>query len=80
MGEYYTDEEIDSILNRYAKIEEQVVNLLGYANSIEKKLELSSQVNSELLEMAKEMYWSLYHEAGTTKIGEEFRKKYMEDK
>lgn len=87
MGEYYTDEEIDSILNRYAKIEEQVVNLLGYAKSIEQQLEASrsktenlSAKYADLLDVAKELYFSLYHEVGTTRLGEKFRIKYMENK
>lgn len=87
MGEYYTDLEIDSILNRYAKIEEQIANLLGYANSLERLLaESQSEIsvlkkrNQDLLEVAKDLYHSLNHEVGETAVGEQFKIRYMEEK
>lgn len=86
MGEYYSDEEIDAILNNHALIRENINEAIRYAKSVEKELAALRHENDNLNQKyeslyfyAKEMYTVLVNEIGQTRMSEEFKNIFIND-
>lgn len=87
MGEYYSDIEIDAILNNHALIQESLNEAIRYAKSIEGEFESIRREIAETKEKyeslhfyAKEMHAVMVNEIGPTRISDEFKSVFIDGK